>query len=681
MSAKPQTKLQIEKFNTISSILTSHGYIITSDINHFCSSVKWKINFTCPYGHNSKIGEGSYLRKQKDGITDYCQTCNKVVNPCEKCLTEDKLTTSTFFLPPSEIPCFCKKHKTSEMYEYGRPYCIECKKDDIFTHANNGIQGETPTLCANHARNSGMNRVYEPRCEICMKNGEDIIAYYGIEKRVRCKEHAEIDMKNLIVKRCNVECCETSATFGYEMYKPLRCEEHKNPDMYNVTKNRCDECVTLNPLETKQASYGYKGSCPTKCVNHALSDMIHLVGGKCIHEDCEKVATYGYWKDKNRISCVVHKDHNMILLDTNYCKECLKSDVFKTALFGEKGSKPYLCHYHSNGMSNIKTPKCKICKYFTVSHSPYICSGCQCILNGEDKKQRVEIFICDYLSNNGINLINDKPISKVYGSYRPDALINCDTHYIIVEIDENQHERYNEFCEISRMLNIQQYLSIPCIFIRFNPHQYVMNNTTYDTPPMEKRIECLKDEICKCSSINMSELGIKVIRMFYDTNTNNVVEDYNIIEKYERIKDEQFNISIPDKSVDTDVVVSSGDDGSNSLILCKGQMHPEGKYIKRKDFFNNASNPKGHHDICKECFNASFAGGVEAYEQKKKERVEKKKLLQSEFKKCKECGEYKKRTTEFFYKDKSLADGLMSLCKPCKETKSREQKEKNKKLL
>lgn len=55
----------------------------------------------------------------------------------------------------------------------------------------------------------------------------------------------------------------------------------------------------------------------------------------------------------------------------------------------------------------------------------------------------------------------------------PDILIDMKTHFIIVEIDENQHVCYDEKCEKSRMLNIAVCLKLPVVFIRFNPDAYV----------------------------------------------------------------------------------------------------------------------------------------------------------------------------------------------------------------
>ncbi len=56
---------------------------------------------------------------------------------------------------------------------------------------------------------------------------------------------------------------------------------------------------------------------------------------------------------------------------------------------------------------------------------------------------------------------------------RPDFIIDCNTHFIVLEVDENQHKSYDNICEFNRMVNISQTLGMRTIFIRYNPDPYI----------------------------------------------------------------------------------------------------------------------------------------------------------------------------------------------------------------
>ena len=56
---------------------------------------------------------------------------------------------------------------------------------------------------------------------------------------------------------------------------------------------------------------------------------------------------------------------------------------------------------------------------------------------------------------------------------RPDILIDCGTHVIIVEVDENCHKSYESTCENKRICELYQDLGFAnIVFIRFNPDSY-----------------------------------------------------------------------------------------------------------------------------------------------------------------------------------------------------------------
>ena len=105
------------------------------------------------------------------------------------------------------------------------------------------------------------------------------------------------------------------------------------------------------------------------------------------------------------------------------------------------------------------------------------------------------------------------------------------THVIIVEIDENKHDRYDCECENKRMMVISKDLEHrPVVFIRFNPDGYIdYNNFKIQTPwitnklgflviknteEWNSRIETLLETI-KYWTDNISEKTIEIVQLFY----------------------------------------------------------------------------------------------------------------------------------------------------------------------
>jgi len=69
----------------------------------------------------------------------------------------------------------------------------------------------------------------------------------------------------------------------------------------------------------------------------------------------------------------------------------------------------------------------------------------------------------------------DKRIDLGCSLRRPDIRIECFTHTIIIECDENKHQGYS--CENKRTMEIFQDLgNRPIVFLRFNPDQYKDDN-------------------------------------------------------------------------------------------------------------------------------------------------------------------------------------------------------------
>lgn len=59
------------------------------------------------------------------------------------------------------------------------------------------------------------------------------------------------------------------------------------------------------------------------------------------------------------------------------------------------------------------------------------------------------------------------------GKERPDFVIHCGSHVILLEVDEGQHKHYECLCKQVRMINITQaFGGLPCFWIRYNPDAF-----------------------------------------------------------------------------------------------------------------------------------------------------------------------------------------------------------------
>ena len=104
---------------------------------------------------------------------------------------------------------------------------------------------------------------------------------------------------------------------------------------------------------------------------------------------------------------------------------------------------------------------------------------------------------------------------------RPDLVYNCVTHFIIVEVDENQHQHqsYPCQCEIIRMINIIQVLGLKTMFLRYNPDKF---KSDLKEPSKSYKLKILKEEL-QYYMKNCPTNPLTVKYLFYD--------DYKYVEE------------------------------------------------------------------------------------------------------------------------------------------------------
>jgi hypothetical protein len=337
-------------------------------------------------------------------------------------------------------------------------------------------------------------------------------------KPMYCSEHKLENMIDIKSKRCIRDGCMTRPTYNLPSEtKPMYCSEHKLENMVDVTHKRCihNGCTTRPhynlPSETK----------PIYCSEHKLENMINIRTKRCQQNKCKNDPVFGF-KNKKPQFCQEHKKPNMLnLILENKCNvlECDNEYEFKF-----ENIKYCSQHYpEQNDFNYIK----RLCKYCDIlEESTYICDRCKQVKNKKEwaivrhlKKSIKTKFIYD-----SSKMLQD--CSKK----RPDIYYELATHCVIVEIDENQHNTYEDSCECARINEIVNGIGgKPVIIIRYNPDK-VKNNGKFIVVSQKDRIELLvttiKDELSKTYDTFL----VKIIQVYYS-------DDYK---KYKSIKEEDI---------------------------------------------------------------------------------------------------------------------------------------------
>ena len=98
---------------------------------------------------------------------------------------------------------------------------------------------------------------------------------------------------------------------------------------------------------------------------------------------------------------------------------------------------------------------------------------------------------------------------------RPDFVWDCKTHYVILEVDEFQHNDRPCECEQTCMVNVTQSLGRPCLWVRYNPDDFKGQKASLKEL---RRREMLEKYLIQChhsSPQNPSEF-CRVSYLFFD---------------------------------------------------------------------------------------------------------------------------------------------------------------------
>ncbi len=234
--------------------------------------------------------------------------------------------------------------------------------------------------------------------------------------------------------------CNKRATFAFDVSdRQLYCKTHALDGMVDIKHRRC-----IDPNCSKQPGYNNSGeSTAIYCKTHALDGMVDVVSKRCIDPNCSKQPVYNNSGESTAIYCKTHALDGMVDILSKRCSTCNTTTV----------NRKY-------------KPNCSRCHFYLNPNDPRI----------RNYKTKEHAFMIP-LKERYPNMVLDQIVSGGCSRRRPDGLIDCLTHSVIIEIDEDQHSGYDQMCNNRRTMELFQDLgNRPVVFIRLNPDSYKRDN-------------------------------------------------------------------------------------------------------------------------------------------------------------------------------------------------------------
>lgn len=432
------------------------------------------------------------------------------------CIHKDCTKRCIYGKPKSKKSEYCFDHKPEDYINVNSKTCChsECNRQPLY-----GKPGSTKSeYCFTHKPSD----VYiDVKNKKCVHLGCDKQPNYGKSGSIReyCSEHKPsdeyIDVKNKI---CRQVGCKKVPSYGKPESK-LReyCSEHKPSDYIDVKSKICIHkgCVTIaifgNP-ESKLREY---------CYTHKPSDYIDVVSKICGYSGCTTHATYGILFQP-KTHCAKHKTPNMYTKNKPICEyeKCKETPCYTD----KKDSYPLRCEEHQEEDDTlVSESNCIICdQVLFIKSDTKMCNICAKVDITKIRHEK-ELKIKTLLEEEEIDFIHDRTSDPGCHKHRPDFLIDCETHYIVIEVDENQHSSYADECEIARMVNIQQgFGGMRVLFIRFNPDGY----TDSDKKKVRAGITLTRKKrlvsLIKSSILHPPPHLLSVAKLYYDGDNGTV---------------------------------------------------------------------------------------------------------------------------------------------------------------
>ena len=329
--------------------------------------------------------------------------------------------------------------------------CQICERKALFKFK----QDRQESLCRKH-KLEGMIRA-RTSVRLCSHVGCTQAPCFGMETAKYCGKH-RIEHMRRVHHGCQFPKCLRYARFSFHG-KPDFCSVHKQPAMRNTKDVMC-EMVGC----TIQASFGHAVDGVRKfCTKHRSTDTICLKTRCC--EKCTKRPRYGS-PGSHATHCSSHRQEGQISDPKRTCGQCKEP-----ALYGI--TRPEYCRRHATDVHvNLIQKSCLICSVLETVDSEGKCTNCSTYLRAKLhlRKQRI---VKNWMDGDDtlrhIELYDSQVSNGSCGKERPDFVWDAQTHKVVLEVDEHQHDDRDPSCEVVRMKNLTYALGMPIYWIRYNP--------------------------------------------------------------------------------------------------------------------------------------------------------------------------------------------------------------------
>ena len=440
---------------------------------------------------------------------------------CSKCKT-DKMENVV------DRRCQCKKHLPT----YGMPtdkrpdYCSECRKEGMINLKDKnrrcvctlvmpsfGMPGDKKPTCCKECRKDGMINLILDLCP-CGKSAA--FGFKDDKKPTYCNSCKKDGMENIITKKCScgkaVPCFAAPGT-----KKPTHCQECMPDGYINVIAKLC-KCNSAQP------SYGFPtDKAPTRCSKCRVEGMRDIRSAKCMCEVDARQPIYGFPNDAKPTCCATCIKPGMINIKAEMCDCGLHQPVFNYP--SEK--KAYYCSLcKKDGMIDIYSSKAptRFCKgtfelqalgmkcpfeHQGKTKYDYYCTLCfqqnfpEDPRTNEIRAKTRELAVRDYLAQTytSPSFIHNKELwtgqKECTCRRRLDFRALYGNTLLCIEVDEDQHKYRNKKDEELRYDDLMMLHGGKFVFVRINPDSYRDSNRQLQNPPLESRLEALKNEINK----------------------------------------------------------------------------------------------------------------------------------------------------------------------------------------
>lgn len=287
----------------------------------------------------------------------------------------------------------------------------------------------------------------------------------------RCKKEMPIQLKSSGEPYRQCKECRKRRKCPHNRYK-YECKDCKGTGIcvHNNYKSNCKQCKGSNICIHNKAKNSCK-ECGKKyfCEHGRFKCRCKDCGGNSL---CKHKRQKNKCKECNGVSICAHGKYK------SQCREC--------------GGASICIHKKQKSQCLICSPKsaCEKCKSVFVLNSPYypLCARCYGYTYPDDRKPyakhyklKEKIFVEEIEKKYpNLDMRFDLKIDGGCSGKRPDIFIDCFTHVIIEELDENEHSGYEEICENRRIMEL--FIDIgnrPVVILRLNPDAYTKDDEKY----------------------------------------------------------------------------------------------------------------------------------------------------------------------------------------------------------